>query len=275
VSLVSVFDFRCFHSSHFSNLAFLSLIPYTAFVTELLRFFCFSTLFGGFHMPSVAPYIPNKDAALDSWLANFSALISAAPGSYGLTPAEALIIEDSVESWHGAYVPVTSPSTKTPQAVSLKNTSKVNTLAIIRPFAQTIGLNQGVPAASKIALGLNPRSSTPSPVSPPVSNPILTVQGASNLALFLRYRDSSASVSVKSKPYGVTRCRISRLVSATPVTDPTLLQFAVDATKSPLTLTFAPTDGGKTVYMAAQWVIRTGGVSPWSPIVAYTVPIGS
>ncbi len=27
-------------------------------------------------------------------------------------------------------------------------------------------------------------------------------------------------------------------------------------------------------YFAARWGVQTGGVSPWSPIVNFTVPIG-
>jgi hypothetical protein len=226
-------------------------------------------------MPAVAPYIPAKDAALNNWLANFSTLITAAPPTYGLVTADATAIAAAVAAWLAAYTPTTSASTKTAAAVASKNTAKFTVLAIIRPYAQQVGNNAGVTSANKIALGLNPKTSTPSPVTPPASNPILTVQSAANLSIILRYRDSAGSVSVKSKPYGVKSCQIFCLVSATPVTDPTVMLLKATATKSPLTVTFNSGDAGKQAYFAARWAIQTGQYSPWSPIVNFTVPAGS
>ena len=117
-------------------------------------------------MPAVAPYIPAKDAQFDAWLNNFSTLISAAPATYGLVAGDATTIAAQYSSWHAAYLLCTSKSTKTANAVSAKNTAKVTALAIIRPYAQTISNNPGVTSANKIALGLNPKTSTPSPITP-------------------------------------------------------------------------------------------------------------
>jgi hypothetical protein len=226
-------------------------------------------------MPAVAPYIPSKEADLDAWAANFSTLISAAPAMYGLALSDAGTIAAMFANWHSAYVLTTSNTTKTAATVAAKNTQKVNMLGVIRPYAQMIALNPGVSSANKIALGLNPRTSTPSPITPPASNPILNVQSAANLSIILRYRDSAASVSVKAKPYGVTVCQVFFLVSTTPVTDPTTMLLMSSATKSPLTATFPSTKGGQQAYFAARWVTQSGGVSPWSPIVSFTIPMGS
>ena len=225
-------------------------------------------------MAALPPYIPNRDSLLDAWASNFATLIAAAPASYGLTSTDSTNITAAQLAFHSAYTPVTSASTKTAAAVSTKNTAKVTMLALLRPYAQTIALNPAVASASKIGLGLNPRTSTPSPVTPPASNPVLTVQSASSLAIVLRYRDSAASPSVKSKPYGVLRCEVRYQTSATPITDPTLLTGVISATRSPFQVLFAPADAGKQCYFAARWATRTGGFSPWSPVVSFTVPQG-
>lgn len=224
-------------------------------------------------MPALAPYLPTKDALLDNWLTNFTTLITASPATYGLTGTDASNIATAIAPWTAAYALVTSPTTKTATTVSAKNTAKVNTLAIIRPYAQQISLNPGVTSDNKIALGLNPRTSTPTPITPPGSNPILTFQSAANLSAIIRYRDSSASVSVKSKPYGVKTCQVFGMTSATPITDPTVLPLKVTATKSPTLLTFTSGQAGMQFYCAGRWAIQTGGVSPWSPIINFTVPI--
>lgn len=223
-------------------------------------------------MASLPPYIPAKDSLLANWSANFAGLISAAPALYGLTAADAATIAGADAAFQAAYLLVTSPSTKTAQSVSAKNTAKVVLLQTERPYAQQIALNAGVSSADKIALGINPRTSTPSPISPPVSNPVLVFQSAGNLTLILRYRDSATGVSVKAKPYGVLSCEIYGSVSATPITSPEALQHLVSATKTPLTIQRPPADAGKQLYLAARWKTRTGGYSPWSPIVNFTVP---
>jgi hypothetical protein len=226
-------------------------------------------------MAALPPYIPSQDAKLMNWLSNFAALITASPAAYGLTSADAVNIANAVAAYQAAYTPVTSPTTKTAAAVSAKNTQRVIVLATVRPYAQQIALNAGVSSDAKIALGVNPRTSTPSAVTAPASNPVLVVQSASNLSLVVRYRDSAAGPSVKAKPYGVTVCQLSYAVSATPVTDPTALTSTLLATKSPLVLTFDASAAGKQVYLAARWATRKGLYSPWSPIVNFTVPVGA
>jgi hypothetical protein len=222
-------------------------------------------------MPSLAPYIPPKDSAFAAWLANFSSLISASPATYGLMAADATTIAAQETAFAAAYALVTSPSTKTAATVSAKNTEKIIALATVRPYAQTIANNAGVTSANKIALGLNPKTSVPVPITAPTTMPILTAQSTSTAGTILRYRDSTASPSVKSKPYGVTAVQLYAAASATPITDPTLLDFLEVATKSPLTAALGSGAAGKTVYFAARWQTRKGLVGPWSPIISYVV----
>lgn len=222
-------------------------------------------------MPSLAPYIPPKDADFTSWLANFSGLITTNPSAYGLVSGDAVTIAAQETAWAAAYALVTSPSTKTAQAVSSKNTEKVEALAIVRPYAQMIRNNAGVSSSSKIALGLNPNTSTPTPITTPTTAPALSAISTSTAGTIIRYRDSTASPSVKSKPYGVIQIQIYAEASVTPITDPTLLPLIIATTKSPVTIAMGSGTAGKTVYFAARWITRKGLVGPWSPIINYVV----
>jgi hypothetical protein len=226
-------------------------------------------------MPAVAPYIPNKQANFTAWLANFSTLITASPNTYGLVTSDAVTIAGLNSAWVAAYTPVTSGSTKTPAAVSNKNSVEVSVKAQIRVYAQQIGNNPGVTSANKIALGLNPKTSTPSPVTAPTTNPVLTVQSASAGSLIVRYRDSAASVSVKSKPYGVKFCEIHGNASATPITVQTASNLLVNASKSPVVIDTSSFTTGMQLYFWARWRCGNGAFGPWSPIVAFTVANGS
>lgn len=222
-------------------------------------------------MPAVAPYIPAKDSLFQNWFANFNTLVTAAPATYGLTAGDAAAIAAAYATWNTDYLLVTSPSTKTPTTVQNKNAAKVNALAIVRPYAVTVSLNAGVSSANKIALGVNPRTSVPLPITAPTTAPTLTAQSTSPAGTIIRYRDSTSSPSVKSKPYGVIAMQLYAEASTTPITDPTTINYIGNYTKSPLTLVLGSAAAGKTVYMASRWVTRKGLVGPWSAIISYVV----
>lgn len=217
-------------------------------------------------------YIPARDADFALWSANFSALISATPATYGLTAGDATTIAAANASFQAAYLLVTSPTTKTAATVQAKNVAKATTLATERPYAQRIAANAGVSSSLKIALGLNPRTNPPTPVTAPTTNPILSIPSMINLGHILRYRDSLASPSVKSKPAGAIALELYGMTSATAVTDPTTLPFLGLQTKSPFTELWDSGAAGKLAYYAGRWVTRRGLTGPWSPIISMTVP---
>jgi hypothetical protein len=223
-------------------------------------------------MPAVAPYIPNKDADYNSWLINFATLIEASPMTYGLQASDATTISTAEAAWVAAYALVTSSATKTAATVQAKNTERVSSLNVVRPYAQTISLNPGVSSSNKIALGLNPRTSTPAPIAAPVTYPNITIVSANSLSHIISFRDSASSPSVKAKPYGVLQMYLYGTASATAITDPSVLGFLGGKTKSPFTQTWPSGARGETAYYAARWVTRTGKLGPWSPIVSFIVP---
>lgn len=226
-------------------------------------------------MPSSPPYIPSRDSLFLSWAQNFSSLLTASPTTYGQTSGTAVSVAAAVGSFQAAYALVTSPSTKTADTVQAKNTAKVNALGVLRPVAQNISLNAGVSSSDKIAIGVNPRTATPAPITPPTTYPILNIQAGASLQLYARYRDSAASPSVKSKPYGVQSVEVNYLTSATAITDPTALTKHVNATKSPLLLQFDSGDGGKQCYLSGRYLLRNGKYSGYGPVVSFTVPFGA
>lgn len=223
-------------------------------------------------MPAVAPYIPNSDASYNSWLINFATLIAANPLTYGLTAGDATTINTAEAAWVAAYALVTSPATKTATTVQAKNIERVSSLNVVRPYAQTISLNPGVSSSNKIALGLNPRTSTPAPIAEPTTTPALTIISAAVLSHIIAYRDSTSSPSVKSKPFGVIQMYLYGTASATPITDVTKLGFLGGKTKSPFTQTWPSGSSGMTAYYAARWATRTAKLGPWSAIIPYIIP---
>lgn len=222
-------------------------------------------------MPALAPYIPSKNAALVAWATNFAALITANPATYGLAAGDAATIQAQANALIADFALISSPATKTASTVSAFNTQKINAIATFRPYSQQISLNAGVTSANKIALGVNPRTSVPAPISAPTTQPTLTAQSTSTAGTIIRYRDSTASPSVKAKPYGVTQVQMYAMASATPITDPTLIEFYGVLTKSPATVALGSGAAGKTAYFVARWQTRKGLVGPWGAIISYVV----
>jgi hypothetical protein len=219
----------------------------------------------------MASYIPPKDANFSTWLANFSTLITASPTTYGLLASDAVVIAAQNTAWAAAYALAISPSTRTPTTVQAKDVARINALATVRPYAQLISNNAGVSSSNKTALGINPRTNGPTPITAPTTNPNLTIQSASVLTHVLRYRDSAASPTVKAKPAGAIALQLYAKASATPITDPAALDFRGPITKSPLQVAWDSGDAGKVGYYSARWVTRTGLVGPWSAIASMTI----
>jgi hypothetical protein len=219
-------------------------------------------------MPS---YIPPKDADLSAWILNFSTLITASPATYGVMAGDAVAIAAQNTAYQAAYSLAVNPSTRTPTTVQAKNIAKASALVVCRPYAQAIANNAGVTAANKIALGLNPRTNTPTPVTAPTTFPNLTIQSAGVQTHVLRYRDSAAAPSVKAKPAGVIALQLYATASATPITDPAALTFRGPQTKSPLQVAWDAGDVGKKAYYSARWQTRTGLFGPWSAVTSFTI----
>ncbi len=205
---------------------------------------------------------------------NFSTLISNEPKRYNLSEADAAIIADVYAEWSAAYQPVTAPGTKTKVTVAAKDAARKMAEGTIRPCAQIIANDRNVTPDDKVALGLNPRVNGRTPIKPPLAGPMLSVAPAGNLLLKLTYQCSGAGVSRRAKPPGVTACQLFYAVSPTPITRQSELPLKVLATKSPVQLRFDARDANMPAYIAARWGVQTGGVSPWSRIVSFTVPIG-
>lgn len=222
-------------------------------------------------MPTSNSYVPARDADLDFWALNFETLIAAAPGTYGLITADATAITGAYNVWHAAYLLVTSPDTKTATTVAAKDVAKINLLALLRPYAVQISLNPGVSVDDKVALAINPRTNTPTPIPAPTTSPVLTLIGATYLQHTLRYRDEAAPSTSRSKPPGVAAIEIYAATSMTIITNPALLPLKTTASRVPVIVNWDSAQQGETAYYATRWVSARQLRGPWSAITQIVV----
>lgn len=217
-----------------------------------------------------ASYIPTKEALLDDWLLNFKTLIAASPTSYSLSTSDATAITAAFTSWHAAYLAATNPTTRNKTTVVDKNVQKANVLAVVRSYAALIRPNHAVSDALKTGLGLHIADTSPTPVPPPSSYPVLTINSAGNGVQQLHAADQFTPTK-RARPVGTTGLLLFRAVDTTPAGGPSDAPFLSLVTRAAYQSTFDSADNGKIATYFARWTNSKGEVGPWSPGVSMTI----
>lgn len=208
-------------------------------------------------------YIPDKQEDQATWALNFTTKITASPTTYGLIAGDATAIAAAVNPFLAALTVATTPATRTAVTVNTKDTTRANMLAVCRSYSQQIVKNPGVTDANKIALGLNPGGTGPTPIPAPVTEPILGLIKMTHLSGQFRSSDS-ATPDIRAKPFGAVAMELWRFIGTTTPVGPEDATFVGLVTKQPFTQSFDAADVTKKVWCWGRWVTRTGEVGPWS-----------
>lgn len=204
-----------------------------------------------------APYIPSRDADFATWLANFSAKITASPTTYGLIVGDATAIAAVATAFATAYGLATDPATRTTATIAAKDTARATATATVRPYAVRISRDLSVDDADKIEVGVNLPNSSRTPVPPPLTSPALNLVSAIIGQHTLGYADTSTPTQ-KAKPPGVIAMEVFRALGTTPAVDPAAAELYARVTKSPAALIADPADRGKIATYFGRWVTRSG-----------------
>lgn len=218
-------------------------------------------------MASYPSYLPTTDEALAAWLDNFSTLITAAPADYGLQAADATAIANATTPFGPALTLATDPITRTAPSIASKDAARAVALAVVRPYAVRVSLNNAVTNAAKAALGVTIRSNIPTPIPAPVDAPSMGLRSMTPGVALLGY--SVTGSDGKAKPFGVTGLEVWTSVGEVHATDPDQCTYNSTVTRSPFRLAFPATQAGKKLTVFSRFVTRTGpgGVAqrgPWS-----------
>lgn len=215
-------------------------------------------------------WIPEADGPLDPFVNNFQTLIAATPTAYALSTSDATAITAAYTSWHAAFLAATNPTTRTHATILTKNVQKGNVLSVIRGYGATIRANRGVSDALKAGLGIHVRDTSPTPVPPPSTYPLLTIDSFNLGTLSLHAADQNTP-DKKARPVGTSGMLLFSVVATTPVTTPTGLEFNAFLTKPKFHSAFDPADAGKTVTYFGRWTNGKGELGPWSPPVSIRI----
>lgn len=217
----------------------------------------------------MADYIPGPDASFQAWQSNFVTYANANLAALGLTAADMTPITAAQTTWATAFPAHVAAVNAAKAAKQTKDEARAAYIAVIRPLVRRLQASAQVTDAEKAALGITV-AATPSPIGPPTTAPICTIECGNRLQQTLRFVDS-ATPTRKAKPAGVLGVEIWNKVGTTPPSGEGDLRFVAVDTSAPYVMNFDAADGGKTNYVWMRWVSPTGERGPWSEQAQATI----
>ena len=220
-------------------------------------------------------YIPAADTAFSVWLDNFVTYAGANLAALGLAAGDLTPVSSTNNIWKTALQQHVAAQAAAASATQGKDAARAAATAAVRALVRRLQAAPEVSDAERAGLGITVPDATPSPVGPPTSPPVVKVEAVARLRHVIHFTDAATSTK-KAKPPGVTGAEIWVKLAAVadPVpTDPKALTFVALDTRTPYTLDFEGTDGGKNAHYMLRWVNTKGEKGPWSETASATVGV--
>lgn len=217
----------------------------------------------------MADYLPGPDADFQAWVANFATYAAANLAALGLTAGDLTPVTGAQSAFATNFAGHIAAKQAAMAAKQGKDEARRNLTNAIRPLVRRLQASTQVSDAEKAALGITVPS-TPAPIGPPTTSPVVVVECGNRLQHTLRFVDS-ATPTRKAKPAGVLGCEIWMKVGEAPPATEEELRFVAIDTAAPYTVTFNSPDGGKNAYYWLRWVNPTGERGPWSEQAVATI----
>lgn len=146
-------------------------------------------------------------------------------------------------------------------------------IAVIRPLVRRLQASALVNDVEMASLGITVAQS-PSPIGPPTTAPIRSIERGNRLQQTLRFVDS-ATPTRKATPAGALGVEICNEVGTTPPSGEGErsgdLRFVAIDISAPYMMNFQSSDCGMVNYVWIRWVIPTGERGPWSEQALATI----
>lgn len=211
---------------------------------------------------------PAANAALVTWTDNFYALVSANPQLFGLTAADAATITLIDEQIDTAYLAIKTKALKSKTKTATWQATKAACVPVLAAYAQTISNNPAVTVANKVSIGVSGKIAAASPVTQPLTFPVLSWRATINKQVLCDYYDSGFGPTSKQKPYGVIGCTVwvtNEYVANQEITD--VFDYFGNITTSPFAITLDPYFVGTRIWVVARWITATTQPGPWGPVI--------
>lgn len=217
----------------------------------------------------MADYMPAADGDFNGWQQNFVDYVSSNLATLGLTLGDIAPVTTAQATWASDYPAHIAAVAAAQAARQAKTQARSEYVAAIRPLVRRLQASPSVNDAERAAMGITVPS-TPTPIGPPTTAPLVSIECGNRLQHTLRFFDT-ATPTRRAKPPGVMGVEIWNKVGTTPPTDENELRFVAVDTSAPFIVNFDASDGGKTAYYWLRWVSPTGQRGPWSEQAAATI----
>lgn len=222
-------------------------------------------------MPS--NFYSGTEAELASGAANLISIVTVAPTSFGVTPAELTSYSTLSSSFATLLTQAQNPATRTSVVVENKNVAKKALKSGSVNMARTIIAFPSVTNAQLLSLRLNERVS-PAPRPVPSEPPTIDVISVTGRVVKVRIHDGSTES--RRKPFGAIGANVFSFVGPTSPTDPSEYHYEGMATRATTEIVFPDTvASGATVWLSAQWVSARGQASIGSVPISFTIQGGA
>ncbi len=218
-----------------------------------------------------ADYIPGADGAFDAWQANFVTYAIANAVALGLDPlVDIPPLTGAQATWTTDYAANTAAQAAAQGARQAKEGARSAFEGVVRTMVGVLQASAAVDDTERAALGITVPDTTPTPIGPPTSRPVVTVDTSQRLQHTIAFQDELTPTS-RAKPAGVRGAQIWVKIGDPPPTDPNELTYLATDTRTPYVANFDGVDGNKVAHYMLRWESTRGDVGPLSETASATI----
>ncbi|MDR0538006.1 MAG: hypothetical protein LBH04_08220 [Tannerellaceae bacterium] len=164
----------------------------------------------------------------------------------------------------------TNPATRTSPAIVEKNNAMTAYQKALRDFIGSyVARNPAITDGEREALGVPVHKTTHSTIHKPDYIPQGDIISISGSRVEVHYHDLNTDSS--AKPYGMLGVVVAYGILGSHPGSPEELSHHELATRTPFTIQFDASNGGRTVYVSLCWQNARGERGPWSPIYSVII----
>lgn len=235
------------------------------------------------HVPTKR-FIPDGDVEFANKARCFAERILREPERFALSADDAERIDEAVVEFRDALAKARHRYTRSMQMTRLKDDAREKAEQIVRKYGTLIRLNENIPAADKITVGIRERSKRPRKTQCPTTAPYLRFvrstgdENSCEPVHILTFREAIIAGG-RARPDGAARLElfVELVPHDAPIpTHPAQLtggwaKYLRSYTRSPIRVEFPVAPGPMRVVYWARWADSTGNVGPFCETVVARV----
>ena len=219
----------------------------------------------------------NTIAAQLAWMETFIAEVAADPATYFVDPADVTDMQNAITAFRNAYdvagvvgrVAVDPAGYTKPGRAALYS-ARDAAMLLVENWAGLIQSNAGISDMDKLDAGVQPRTTTRTPIPLPSSNPVIGLLLLNPGVAKMSIADSDTP-ALKAKPYGIVGCELAANIDTVVDSNPANASVIGIATRTPHMQTFSSGDAGKVATVFGRWLNNRGEKTSWSAPVNFVI----